>query len=116
ERPRTPSTNVMARGNRREPIVWDDGDRALFLETFAEVCGSRLGGFRVGADGQPLPRGLSYAGAKSRRRDAMVPERLHPASQRQAPTLWGHLFGEGVTSPFPWKTRRAVLAAVLFGV
>ena len=31
--------HVMARGNRREPIVWDDGDRALFLETFAEACG-----------------------------------------------------------------------------
>ena len=31
--------HVMARGNRREPIVHDDGDRALFAETFAEACG-----------------------------------------------------------------------------
>lgn len=44
--PRTPRVeyehavyHVMARGNRREPIVHDDGDRKLFCETFAEACG-----------------------------------------------------------------------------
>lgn len=31
--------HVMARGNRREAIVHDDGDRQLFLDTFAEACG-----------------------------------------------------------------------------
>jgi REP element-mobilizing transposase RayT len=31
--------HVMARGNRREAIVLDDGDRELFLDTFAEACG-----------------------------------------------------------------------------
>jgi len=30
--------HVMARGNRREPIVFDDGDRELFVSTFAEAC------------------------------------------------------------------------------
>jgi hypothetical protein len=44
--PRTPLVeyenavyHVMARGNRREAIVLDDGDRELFRETFAEACG-----------------------------------------------------------------------------
>jgi REP element-mobilizing transposase RayT len=44
--PRTPRVeyenavyHVMARGNRREAIVLDDGDRELFRETFAEACG-----------------------------------------------------------------------------
>lgn len=44
--PRTPRVeyenavyHVMARGNRREAIVHDDGDRQLLLDTFAEVCG-----------------------------------------------------------------------------
>ena len=43
--PRTPRVqyenavyHVMARGNHREPIVIDDGDRKLFYDTFAEVC------------------------------------------------------------------------------
>jgi len=31
--------HVMARGDRREPIVLNDADRYLFLETFAEACG-----------------------------------------------------------------------------
>ena len=31
--------HVMARGDRREPIVFDDGDRELFYDTFAEACG-----------------------------------------------------------------------------
>ena len=30
--------HVMARGNRREPIVFSDEDRRLFIDTFAEVC------------------------------------------------------------------------------
>jgi len=29
--------HVMARGNRREPIVFHEGDRKLFVETFAEA-------------------------------------------------------------------------------
>jgi len=29
----------MARGDRRELIVFDDGDRELFYDTFAEACG-----------------------------------------------------------------------------
>ncbi len=44
--PRTPRVeyenavyHVMARGDRREPIVHDDGDRELFYDTFAEACG-----------------------------------------------------------------------------
>lgn len=44
--PRTPRVeyenavyHVMARGNRGEAIVLDDGDRELFRETFAEACG-----------------------------------------------------------------------------
>lgn len=28
----------MARGNRRESIVLDRGDRALFWETYGDVC------------------------------------------------------------------------------
>jgi putative transposase len=50
--PRTPRVeyenavyHVMARGNRREPIVHDDGDRQLFLDTLAEACGRT--GWRV---------------------------------------------------------------------
>lgn len=31
--------HIMARGNRREPIVFDDDDRKLFVTTLAEVCG-----------------------------------------------------------------------------
>ncbi len=31
--------HIIARGDRREPIVHDDGDRSLFVETFAEACG-----------------------------------------------------------------------------
>jgi len=30
--------HVMARGNRREPIVFDDADRKLFVDTFSEAC------------------------------------------------------------------------------
>ncbi len=30
--------HVMARGNRREPIVFGDDDRQLFADTFAEAC------------------------------------------------------------------------------
>ncbi|MEM6821842.1 MAG: transposase, partial [Verrucomicrobiota bacterium] len=30
--------HVMARGNRREPIVRDEQDRERYLETLAEVC------------------------------------------------------------------------------
>ena len=30
--------HVMARGNRREPIVFDDRDRTLFFDTFSEAC------------------------------------------------------------------------------
>lgn len=30
--------HVIARGNRREPIVFDDHDRKLFFDTFAEAC------------------------------------------------------------------------------
>ncbi len=29
---------VMARGNRLEAIVFNDSDRKLFTETFAEAC------------------------------------------------------------------------------
>ena len=31
--------HVMARGDRREPIVRDDGDRKAFLRTLGEMCG-----------------------------------------------------------------------------
>ena len=37
--------HVMARGNHREDIVRDDGDRRLFLSTLEEVCGQT--GWRV---------------------------------------------------------------------
>ncbi|MBM4079529.1 MAG: addiction module toxin RelE, partial [Planctomycetes bacterium] len=30
--------HVMARGNERQPIFRDDGDRVLFCETVAEMC------------------------------------------------------------------------------
>ena len=30
--------HVMARGNRRLPIVFSDADRDLFAETLAEAC------------------------------------------------------------------------------
>lgn len=30
--------HVMARGNRRQPIVFNDSDRELFAETLAEAC------------------------------------------------------------------------------
>ena len=31
--------HIMARGDRREPIVVDDGDREMFVATLAEVAG-----------------------------------------------------------------------------
>ncbi|MEM9281503.1 MAG: transposase [Verrucomicrobiota bacterium] len=37
--------HVMARGNRREPIVFDDEDRRLFVTTLGEACG--MTGWRV---------------------------------------------------------------------
>jgi hypothetical protein len=47
--PRTPRVeyenavyHVMARGDRRESIVFDDGDRELFYGTFAEACGRKF--------------------------------------------------------------------------
>jgi len=39
--------HVMARGNRREPIVFDDTDRKTFLRTLGEAC--ERAGFRVHA-------------------------------------------------------------------
>lgn len=30
--------HVMARGNRRKPIVFEDSDRKMFCDTFAEAC------------------------------------------------------------------------------
>ncbi len=39
--------HVMARGNRRKPIVQDDQDRVTFLRTLAEAC--ERTGFRVHA-------------------------------------------------------------------
>lgn len=56
--PRTPRVeyenavyHVMARGDRREPIVFDDGDRDLFCDTFAEACGRT--GWQVFASAAP---------------------------------------------------------------
>jgi len=98
--PRTPRVeyenavyHVMARGDRREAIVLDDGDRELFLDTFAEVCGRT--GWQVFAwvlmDNHyhavfrtPEPNLVSgmqwFQNAFTRRLNA----RRH---------LWGHLFG-----------------------
>ena len=39
--------HVMARGDRREPIVQDDEDRSTFLRTLGEAC--ERSGFRVHA-------------------------------------------------------------------
>ena len=39
--------HVMARGNRRADIVFDDGDRKTFLRTLGEVC--KRAGFRIHA-------------------------------------------------------------------
>ena len=39
--------HVMARGNRREPIVFDERDRKTFLRTLAEAC--ERSGFRIHA-------------------------------------------------------------------
>ena len=39
--------HVMARGNRREPIVLDDDDRRFFLKALGEACG--MTGWRVHA-------------------------------------------------------------------
>lgn len=39
--------HVMARGNRRESIVFDDTDRRTFLRTLGEAC--ERAGFRVHA-------------------------------------------------------------------
>jgi putative transposase len=30
--------HILARGDRRETIVLDDGDREMFVATLAEVC------------------------------------------------------------------------------
>ena len=37
--------HVMARGNRREPIVFGDDDRELFVKTFGEAC--QMAGWQV---------------------------------------------------------------------
>lgn len=63
--------HVMARGNRREPIVFDDADRKTFLRTLGEAC--IRAGFRVhafvyrwnvqpGRGGLPVPPGLLERG------------------------------------------------------
>lgn len=39
--------HVMARGNRRESIFWDDDDRRFFLKTLSEACG--MTGWRLHA-------------------------------------------------------------------
>jgi putative transposase len=31
--------HVLSRGDRREDIFWDDGDRASFLELLSQTCG-----------------------------------------------------------------------------
>ena len=31
--------HVMARGDRREPIVFDDDDRSMFVATLGQACG-----------------------------------------------------------------------------
>jgi hypothetical protein len=46
---------------------------------------------RLGSHGHPLPRRLPDTRTESRRRDAMVPERVHPAPQCQAPVLGSSL-------------------------
>ena len=85
--------HVMARGDRREPIVRDDADRETFVRTLAEV--SERSGFRVHAfvlmtnhyhllletPQANLSRGMGW---------------LQNAFTRRINTrhrLWGHLFG-----------------------
>lgn len=85
--------HVMARGDRREPIVRGDEDRSIFVETMAQAC--QRGGWRIHAwvlmdnhfhwvleTPEPnLVRGMGwFMNALTRR----INERNR---------LWGHLFG-----------------------
>lgn len=85
--------HVMARGNRREPIVFDDDDRELFVATFGEAC--EMTGWRVFAwvlmDNHyhavfrtPSPNLV----AGMRWMQNAYTRRLNGRRQ-----LWGHLFG-----------------------
>ncbi len=65
--------HVMARGNRREPIVHDDGDRELFAGTFAEACGRT---------GQQVFLKSAANASQQIRRFALPPERQLPKEVR----------------------------------
>lgn len=104
----------MARGNRREAIVHDDGDSRLFLETFGEACG------RTGRE--------VFAWVHMDNHDHAVFRTPEPnlvagmqwfqnADTRRLDTkrrLWGHLFG-GAARPFPWRTGPPAREAVASG-
>ena len=85
--------HVMARGNRREPIVMDDDDRELFVKTFGEAC--QMTGWQVFAwvlmDNHyhavfRTPEANLVAGMKWMQN--AYTRRLNSRHK-----LWGHLFG-----------------------
>ena len=85
--------HVMARGNRREPIVFDDQDRKCFVQTLGEVC-QRTGWevfawvlldnhyhLAIRTPGPNLVTGMSWF-------QNTFTRRINTRNQ-----LWGHLFG-----------------------
>ncbi len=80
--------HVMSRGDRREPIFLDDGDRHDFLKTLAEACSEdRFRGSCLLLDEQPLSSGGGDARGQSGGRDALAVEHLLQPVQPPARTL-----------------------------
>jgi len=114
--------HVMARGDRREPIVSDDADRALFFDTFAEACGRT--GWEVFA--WVLLENHYHAVFRTPEPNLVAGMQwLQNAYTRRINArhrLWGHLFGgrykaipieDEATSPRGSKVWRSYLRTVV---
>ncbi len=93
--------HIMARGDRREPIVFDDLDRRCFVDTLGEVC-----------QWKGVNRQISNIGnvRDDRPSNRWRVERGHPA-QLQATRA---LIRSAVASPSVARAARFALPATLF--
>ena len=88
--------HVMARGDRREPIVTDDEDRDTFVRTLGEGCGRSGFGFTPGCSCATTITCCWKRRSQSLPRDGLAAERLHQANQHPTSV---------VGSPFGWALQ-----------
>ena len=78
--------HVMSRGNRREPLFLDDGDRHDFLKTLAEACRKNHFHLVVETPEGNLVAGMRWKEADLRRRPKGDPGKLSLAARLRRET------------------------------